>query len=134
MVEPVRTVTAAVIRRRGEYLIARRKPGGDLAGKWEFPGGKAEPGEDDAAALARELREELAIEAVIGRYVAGTRFEHAGVRYELKAYEAEWTGGAMELREHQEVRWVTPDDFTRFDFAPSDRAIVAELLRRGGRV
>ncbi len=129
----MQTVTAAVIRRNGAYLIARRSAGGDLSGKWEFPGGKCEPGESDADALARELREELAMEAAIGAYVAGTRFEHAGRRYELKAYEAEWTGGGPELREHQEVRWVAPAEFDRYDFAPSDRAIVKELMRREGR-
>jgi mutator protein MutT len=126
----MQTVTAAVIRRNGEYLIARRREGGDLSGKWEFPGGKCEPGEGDAAALARELREELAIEAAIGAFVAGTRFEHAGKPFELRAYEAEWTGGQMELREHQEIRWVVPADFGLYDFAPSDQVIVRALERR----
>ena len=126
-------VTAAVICRNGAYLIGRRKPGGDLSGKWEFPGGKSQPGEDDATALARELLEELAIESHIGAFVAGTRFEHAGRPYELRAYEAEWTGGEMEMREHQELRWVPPVDFGVYDFAPSDLVIVRALKERKAR-
>ena len=59
-------VVAAVIERDGQILIGQRKARGRHGLKWEFPGGKVEPGEEPRAALARELREELAIEAVIG--------------------------------------------------------------------
>jgi mutator protein MutT len=121
-------VTAAVIRKHGAVLIAKRRPGGDLSGKWEFPGGKLEPGENERACLARELREELGIEVVVGGFVAGADFTHRGRPYRLQAYEARWTAGAMEKREHEELRWVAPADFDRYDFADSDRAIVAALL------
>src|SRR5580698_5574442 len=59
-------VVAAVIERNGQILICQRKRGGRHALKWEFPGGKVEPGEDSTTALARELREELQIDATIG--------------------------------------------------------------------
>ncbi len=126
----MRVVTAAVIRRADAFFIAKRKRVGDQAGKWEFPGGKVEPGEDERDCLKRELREELGIEITVGDYVAGAGFEHSGREYVLKAYEAEWTGGRMELREHEECRWVAAADLSGFDFAASDRAVVEALLAR----
>ncbi len=63
-------VVGAVIERRGAVLMARRPPGRRHAGLWEFPGGKVEPGEDDATALARELLEEMAVACVVGELVA----------------------------------------------------------------
>jgi 8-oxo-dGTP diphosphatase len=69
------TVVAAVIERDGKILICQRRPGQPHELKWEFPGGKLEPGESPEAALLRELQEELAIEAVIGEEI--TRYEYA---------------------------------------------------------
>src|SRR5579863_6586554 len=80
MVEVVMEVVAAVIERTAPegtlILIGQRKPGGRHALKWEFPGGKVEPGEDPRTALARELREELAIEAVIGPLIEAYDFRY----------------------------------------------------------
>ncbi|TPW19804.1 MAG: 7,8-dihydro-8-oxoguanine triphosphatase, partial [Elusimicrobia bacterium] len=67
------SVCAGVILRSGGVLLARRAPGRRHAGQWEFPGGRVEPGESPQAALKRELREELGIEAVVGEEVTRTR-------------------------------------------------------------
>src|ERR1700675_3548699 len=69
-------VVAAVIERDGRILIGQRKPRGRHPGKWEFPGGKVEPGEEPRAALARELREELGIEARIGQEIERYDFSY----------------------------------------------------------
>jgi mutator protein MutT len=122
------TVTAAVIRKDGALLIARRRPGGALSGKWEFPGGKMEPGEDERECLARELREELAIEAAIGEFIVSVPFEHKDRLYELKAFQAEWISGELTLLDHAEVRWVTEAELPGYDFADSDQGIVRALL------
>ena len=80
------TSTAALIARKDKFLFVRRPPGGDLSGRWEFPGGKADPGESPEEALRRELIEELAIEAQIGDLAAKGQFEHRGMAFDLLAF------------------------------------------------
>lgn len=68
----MKQVTAAVIEKDGRVLIAQRKTGDALAGKWEFPGGKLEPGETPEACLRRELREEFGVETEIGDFICSS--------------------------------------------------------------
>lgn len=123
-------VTAAVLRKDGRVLIARRKKGKHMGNKWEFPGGKIDPGETPEECLARELDEEFSIRARIGRFLLSTRFQNDEVSLELLAYEAEHLSGDFQLREHEEIRWVLPEEAVQFDLADSDRTIAQELIRR----
>ncbi|MEW6439424.1 MAG: (deoxy)nucleoside triphosphate pyrophosphohydrolase [bacterium] len=128
-------VTAAVIERDGRVLIARRREG-RFAGKWEFPGGKVEPGETPEACLERELREELEIEAETGRFICSSRFDYGDFAIELLAYEVSWLQGEMRPREHEELRWVPPQELGAYDFPGADLPIVLRLQersKRGGR-
>lgn len=113
-------VTAAILRDRGRVLLARRKPGGPLAGYWEFPGGKLEPGESPEACLARELHEELGIEGRVGAFVASHRHEYAHATVELLAYEVEWIAGELAPVDHDALEWVLPEELLRFELAPAD--------------
>ena len=122
-------VTAAVITENGKVLLARRKPGGAMGGRWEFPGGKIEPGETPEQSLERELREELAIQARIGEFLLSTSFEGDGVSLELLVYRAERIHGEPALLEHDEISWVSPRDLAGYDLADSDRKVVEELYR-----
>ncbi len=122
-------VTAGIIERDGKVLIARRRPGKHMGGKWEFPGGKIEPGETPEQSLARELREELAVEAAIGGFLCQALWEGDGVSLELLVYRVEHFQGEPVLREHQEIRWVMPAELGRFDLADSDRKVVETLYR-----
>ena len=79
-------VTAAVIERNGKILIAKRKRSQKLGGKWEFPGGKLEPGETPEECLKRELLEELGIEAVIDHYLCANTFAYRHLTIKLLAY------------------------------------------------
>ncbi len=124
-------VTAAVLRRDGRILIARRKKGKHMGNKWEFPGGKIDPGETPEECLARELAEEFSILARVGRFLVSTRFQNEVVSLELLAYEAEHLSGDFQLHEHEEIRWVLPEEALQFDLADSDRTIALELIRRG---
>ena len=124
-------VTAGIIQENGMVLIARRKPGKHMGGKWEFPGGKIEPGESPEQSLARELDEELCIRAHIGKFLCTTFFEGDGVSLELLVYRVDCIEGALELREHDDIRWVRPEELTSFDLADSDRMVVEALYRRG---
>ncbi len=120
-------VTAAVIQENGRVLIGRRKPGRHMGGKWEFPGGKIEPGETPQESLARELLEELAIKVRIGEFLCNAFYEGDGVSLELLVYSVERVEGEPALIEHQELRWVRPDELSVFDLADSDRKVVERL-------
>jgi 8-oxo-dGTP diphosphatase len=120
-------VTAAVIEENGKVLIGRRKPGRHMGGKWEFPGGKIEPGETPQESLARELQEELAIRVRVGEFLCNAFYEGDGVSLELLVYHVERLDGEPSLLEHQELCWVRPDELMDFDLADSDRKVVQKL-------
>jgi 8-oxo-dGTP diphosphatase len=121
-------VTAGVIMQADRVLLAQRQ-GGDLAGRWEFPGGKIEPGEAPEACLIRELREELGITTDIAGYLGATEFAYPRHTVRLLAYHVRWLEGAITLHAHRAVAWVPPDDLRAYDLAPADVPIVA-LIRR----
>ncbi len=99
-------VVAAVIERDGLFLAARRTEPEALKGLWEFPGGKAEPGEDDVAALIRECREELGVEIAVGEPV-GPEYLSPNGRYLVRTYRAELLSGEpAPIESHDELRWL----------------------------
>jgi 8-oxo-dGTP diphosphatase len=101
-----RVVVAAVIERDGLFLAARRTGPAALAGRWEFPGGKAEPGEDDAAALRRECREELGVEIEVGEAI-GPVYPAAGGALLVRTYLAALAAGEpAPIESHDELRWL----------------------------
>ena len=121
MQAPVEVVCAVICRGR-EVLIARRPAGKRLAGLWEFPGGKLEPGELPEAALHRELVEELGCRVV--ELLAGPEVVHAypwcTVRMFAFACRLDLEGPAPAALEHEALAWVAPERLTDFDLAPAD--------------
>ena len=122
-------VTAGILRQNGLVLIARRKPGKHMAGKWEFPGGKIEQGESPEESLARELAEELDVKARVGALLCQAAWEGDGISLDLMVYRVEGFEGTPSLREHEEIRWVAPQDLRTYDLADSDRRVVEILFR-----
>ena len=121
-------VVAAVIRDGDRILACRRGPGKDAAGRWEFPGGKVEPGETPEAALARELGEELGVDARIGRLVDRTVTVAGGRAIDLACYAATLTGGRPAgSTDHDELRWVRPEELRTLDWADADLPAVTIL-------
>jgi len=119
-------VVAAAIERDGRYLVARRTRPADVAGRWEFPGGKVEPGETEQQALVREIREELGVEIAVGERVPGEWPLHGDLVLHL--YRATLAGGEpMPLEQHDEIRWVTSAEFDSVDWLPSDVDAVRSL-------
>ncbi len=109
-------------------LVARRSAHKHLGLKWEFPGGKVEPGETAEAAIVRELREELGCEFVITQ--ALPRFTHAyAVTIEMIPFVGQLAPGSPEPRalEHVALQWVSPADLPTLDLAPADLPVVAIL-------
>lgn len=125
----MRRVTAALIESNGKVLLALRKAGKHMGRKWEFPGGKIDPGETPQQALRRELAEELSIQAEIGEFLGSTRYREHGLDLEILLYRARQTGGSLVLREHEEIRWVEPGKVETFDLVDSDRKLFRRYLR-----
>jgi 8-oxo-dGTP diphosphatase len=123
-------VTAAVIEGDGKILIARRKKRDRLGGLWEFPGGKIDRGEKPEASLRRELREELGVEARVGDLLCSSRIDHRDYSIELLVYAVEVISGQPLAREHDELRWVKPDELGRYEFPELDRPAVRLLQER----
>lgn len=115
-------VTAAVIARGGRVLLCRRPEGKRCAGLWEFPGGKAEPGETLRMCLARECREELGVELRVGHTLAC--IERDGLR--ITFFAARLAQGEPQLLEHSALAWVTPEQAQARALCPSD----AQMLKQ----
>ncbi|MDQ3057674.1 MAG: Nudix family hydrolase [Pseudomonadota bacterium] len=127
---PLIHVVAGVIRdTRGRILLARRTEGRDLAGLWEFPGGKREPGETPEQALARELHEELGITAEIGAPLIAVpqQYPHKRLCLDVR-HIAAWRGHAKGL-DGQALAWVPPHKLPTYAMPPADRPVVAALLQ-----
>jgi 8-oxo-dGTP diphosphatase len=118
---------AGIAQRDGTYLVALRSPGGDLGGKWEFPGGKLDDGESPEDCLRREFREELDAEIAVGRRIGVAHFEHDGKQYELQAYLVSLVSDRLALREHQRIAWLSKPAIHRLDLAASDRKLLRFL-------
>jgi 8-oxo-dGTP diphosphatase len=120
------TVVAAVITEGDRFLITRRQAGTHLAGLWEFPGGKAAAGETHAEALTRELREELAVDAAIGRLILQTRHAYAEREIVLFFYECTLAGAPTAVL-GQEMRWAERHELTSLEFPPADAELITLL-------
>jgi 8-oxo-dGTP diphosphatase len=127
---PAVHVVAAVLRdRRGRILLARRTAGRDLAGAWEFPGGKVEPGESPEQALARELDEELGIRIGACTPLIRVPQAYAHKRIVLDVREVAAYAGTPRGREKQALAWTPLDKLSTYPMPPADRPVVAALTQ-----
>jgi mutator protein MutT len=129
---PVKDVVGALIERDGLVLLAQRACG-DLNGKWEFPGGKVESGESHAAALQREIAEELGIRIEVGSRLASHEFWVRDSSYCLHVYWAAIIAGEPRADEHHALAWVALDQLLTYDLAPADIPIAEEAVRSDRR-
>ena len=122
----------ALLDRDGRVLIAKRPAGKALAGLWEFPGGKVEPGETPEQALQRELREELAVEPCLECFQPVAFASHAYDDFHLlmPLYLCRRWDGFVAPQEGQEVAWAYPDALRGYPMPPADTPLVEELCDR----
>lgn len=125
----VEVVAGVISDARGRILLTRRTEGRDLAGLWEFPGGKREPGESAEDALARELQEELGIDVELGPPLIAVpqQYPHKRLRLDVRAI-ARWRG-TPRGHEGQALAWVPPHKLPDYPMPPADRPVVAALLQ-----
>jgi 8-oxo-dGTP diphosphatase len=124
-------VVAAIIERDDAYLVTCRQPGVHLAGHWEFPGGKCQAGETLDQGLARELREELAVDAVVGVEIFTTSHDYPDRRVELHFFRCDLLGQPTP-QQGQEMRWVRRDALRTLRFPPADSELIELLGRLAG--
>lgn len=123
---PAIVVGAAVIERGGRYLVTRRLPGVHLAGQWEFPGGKCDPGESLDACIMRELREELNVEVSVGDELFSVTHDYPDRRVELHFVRCVLNATpAPQLG--QEMRWVPRQELKALEFPPADAEVIRML-------
>ncbi|HNT25149.1 MAG TPA: A/G-specific adenine glycosylase [Anaerolineales bacterium] len=125
---PHYTVTAAVIQRGGQVLLAQRPQNGLLGGLWEFPGGKQQDGEDLPACLRREIDEELGVAIEVGPELGVYRHAFTHFRITLHAFCCQLLAGQPRPIQAADIRWVTPVDLETYPMGKVDRQIAKKLL------
>lgn len=124
----LRFVAAALIVRGGEVLICQRRPDQPMALQWEFPGGKIEAGESAEEALARELDEELGIQAKVGPRITRIRhnYRHGGA-VDLQFFAVHEFAGELKNRIFQQLRWTRLEELPEYEFLAADRTLIRDL-------
>lgn len=129
MTEGVTRVVAAVLVDGDRVLVARRPAHKRQGGLWELPGGKVDPGESDAAALVRELREELDVDVAPSAQLAVSRHTYEHGTIELVAVACSLRSGTPRAVEHAELRWARADELDALDWAPADVPLLGAVRR-----
>ncbi|MGA7842612.1 MAG: NUDIX domain-containing protein [Candidatus Acidiferrales bacterium] len=126
------TVVAGLIEAEGKILVCQRRRGDTFELMWEFPGGKLQAAETAAEGLARELREELGVEARVGEEVFRTRHRYAEMREEIELIFLTATVDAAAVRNivFERIEWRAVETLGELNFLPADREFVGKLVRR----
>lgn len=118
-------VVGGALVRDGLLLAAQRAHPADIAGLWELPGGRVEPGEFEPAALRREFAEELEVDVVVGERVGGDIALPGGKV--LRVYAVSLPAGEPHAVQHRALRWLPADGLTAVDWLPADRELLPDL-------
>lgn len=128
----VKPVAAAIAFNEGKVLVTRRAADQKLAGLWEFPGGKLEPGEDFQTCIVRELEEELGVTSTAGEVLTVSEYEYPGGAISLIAIEVSLHSSDFTLSVHDKYAWIDPGELLELNLAPADIPIAKELIDRYG--
>lgn len=120
-------VAALIYDEQRRFLICQRPAHKARGLLWEFVGGKVEPGETKAQALIRECREELGVTLRVGEVFMDVTHVYPDLTVHLTLFEAAISEGTPQLLEHNDLRWITPDEIGQFDFCPADEEILKKL-------
>lgn len=124
-------VVAALIWEGDRFLIGQRPEHKARGLLWEFVGGKTEPGESKEQALIRECREELDVEIQVGNVFLEVTHEYTDLTVHLTLFHASIVRGIPQKLEHQDLRWITPQEIENYAFCPADQVILDKLRREG---
>lgn len=125
---PYKRIGVAVIRNeRGQILIDRRRQEGAMGGLWEFPGGKIEKHETVEECIAREIREELAIEVAVGECLTIVNHTYPTFKITLFVHECQYISGKPQPLASDEIRWVNLEEMSQYNFPEANQAIITIL-------
>ena len=117
-----------IIRKNGKFLLGLREPGGEVGGRWEFPGGKCERGETHTEALIREYEEELRVSVSVGAFLGKQEFRNDGREFDLFAYEVFLPDGyQLKSAVHTALEWFPFEQLAALDIVPSDALFIPTL-------
>ncbi|OFZ20043.1 MAG: pyrophosphohydrolase [Bdellovibrionales bacterium RBG_16_40_8] len=122
-------VVAAIMRREKNILLGLRPEGGSLAGLWELPGGKIELGEQPERALARELKEELNIDAEIGHLLFATTHSYGEIGILILFYEVNYWHGQPQPEHHSNIKWVHLDEISNMPLSDANRNVLDRIIK-----
>ena len=125
----MKQVAAAIAFKEDRVLVTRRAPGQKLAGFWEFPGGKLEPGETASVCIVRELEEELGVQSAAGDVIVESVHDYPGGSINLIAIEVQLFADRFHLSVHDAAEFVSPSELLSMQLAPADMPIAEELIR-----
>ena len=120
---------AALIWKENKFMICQRPANKTRAFQWEFVGGKAEIGETREDALIRECREELDITVKVGDVFMEVDHQYPDINVHLTLFHAEIAEGEVKMLEHNDIKWITPDEIENFTFCPADKDILEKIIR-----
>ena len=124
---------ACIAYNNGKIFIAKRQNKGDMGGRWEFPGGKIEDGEDYNTAIVREMQEEFGVTVTVGRKITSGTFTHKGKPCTLDVLEVTFPHDGIEkkfeLTEHTDYRWADIDSIPSLNFVDSDLSIYHDVKK-----
>ena len=123
-------VVAAIIKKDNKVFIAERGYG-EYKGKWEFPGGKIEPGETGEEAIVREIKEELKSDIEVEQFFYEINDKHEDRVFNVKFYICRLVKGDLVLTEHLNSKWVEPKDIVDAEFMEADKVVLDELRKVG---
>lgn len=121
-------VVAGIIK-DGDKIFATQRGYGEFKDGWEFPGGKMEPGETPQQALARELKEELAIDANVGDFLCTVDYDYPTFHLTMHCFYCSVIGGELTLLEHEAAKWLKTTELHSVNWLPADIEVVAALER-----
>lgn len=122
-------VVAALIKKEGKYLIAKRSTGDEnVFGKWEFPGGKVEINETEENAIEREIKEEFEMDIKAINFITNNICEYPNKIVDLRLYECKYLSGDFKLHDHSEYAWIDLNEIFDYDLAKADIPLAKYLM------